>query len=93
MRPTSRPGQAPKHFLTDPAFAARLLRLTPDRLHKEAERHAAVIGQLWESLVAMSVRVFAQPQMAEVRHLRTQAATTRSTSSSKATTAGSLPPR
>ncbi|MCI1747200.1 MAG: DUF4143 domain-containing protein [Acidipropionibacterium sp.] len=70
--PLSRIGQAPKHFLTDPAFAARLLRLTPDRLHKEAERHAAVIGQLWESLVAMSIRVFAQPQMADVRHLRTQ---------------------
>ncbi|AFV88185.1 AAA family ATPase [Acidipropionibacterium acidipropionici ATCC 4875] len=70
--PLSRLGQAPKHFLADPAFAARLLHLTPDRLRGEAERHATVIGQLWESLAAMSVRVFAQPHMADVRHLRTQ---------------------
>jgi predicted AAA+ superfamily ATPase len=68
----NRLGQAPKHFLADPAFAARLLRLTSDQLRSEAERHATVIGQLWESLAAMSVRVFAQAHMADVRHLRTQ---------------------
>ena len=65
-------GQAPKHFLADPAFAARLLRFTPDRLRREAERHAAEIGQLWESLAAMSIRVFAGRSAADVRHLRTQ---------------------
>lgn len=70
--PLTRLGQAPRSFLADPAFAARLLRLTPDRLRREAERHAAIIGQLWESLAALTVRVFAQPHMADVRHLRTQ---------------------
>ncbi len=70
--PLKRIGQAPKHFLADPAFAARLLRFTPDRLRREAERHATVLGQLWESMVASSVRVFAQRHMADVRHLRTQ---------------------
>lgn len=70
--PLKRLAQAPKHHVADPAFAARLLRLTPDRLRRESDRHAAVIGQLWESLVALSVRVFAQRHMADVYHLRTQ---------------------
>lgn len=70
--PLKRLAQAPKHFLTDPAFAARLLRLTPDRLRRDAEQHASLIGQLWESLAATSVRVFAQRSSADVWHLRTQ---------------------
>ncbi len=70
--PLKRLGQAPRHFLADPAFAARLLRVTPASLRVEAERHAPLIGQLWESLVALSVRVFAQAASASVGHLRTQ---------------------
>lgn len=70
--PLKRLGQAPKHHLADPAFAARLLRLTPDQLRREAHRNAALIGQLWESLVALTLRVFAQPDSSTVNHLRTQ---------------------
>lgn len=68
--------QAPKHHLADPALAARLLGVgaeallsgTPDGAL--AVRDGTLFGNLFESLVAQSVRVYAQAVEAQVRHLR-----------------------
>jgi predicted AAA+ superfamily ATPase len=66
----------PKHHLADPALAARLLGLDKDALLSGAEEGPAVprdgtlLGHLFESLVTLSVRVFAQAAEAQVRHLR-----------------------
>jgi len=68
---------APKHHLVDPALAARLLSLSVDSLiGGEAvgkPRDHPRLGPLFESLAALSVRVFAQAAEARVAHLRTQA--------------------
>ena len=68
---------APKHHLADPALAARLLSLTTDSLNggevTRAPRDRSMLGPLFESLVTLSVRVFAQAAEARVAHLRTQA--------------------
>lgn len=72
----SRLAHAPKHHLADPALAARLLGLDQAMLlagRGPATLHAAVgpfLGQLFESLVTLCVRVFAQAQEARVYHLR-----------------------
>lgn len=72
----SRLAHAPKHHLADPALAARLLGLDQAMLlagRGPARLHAAVgpfLGQLFESLVTLCVRVFAQAQEARVYHLR-----------------------
>lgn len=71
----SRIGQAPKHHLADPALAARLLGLgREDLLRGEGPERATAdgpfLGALFESLAAMSVRVFAQASRARVSHLR-----------------------
>lgn len=74
--PLQRLQQAPKHHLADPALAARLLGATVDSL---LEGQASVIGsasggllgRLFESLVTLSVRVYAQESDATVGHLRT----------------------
>lgn len=63
--------QAPKHHLADPALAARLLDLTATSLLSGAG--AGMIGPLFESLCALSVRIAAQASEARVRHLRTNA--------------------
>lgn len=60
-------GQAPKHQLADPALAARLLGITENSLMRE---HANLAGQLFESLVTLSVRALAQAAEASVSHLR-----------------------
>jgi uncharacterized protein len=65
---------APKHHLADPALAARLLRLDADALIAgtgTAPRRPA-FGALFESLVTLSVRVYAQLVEASVHHLRTR---------------------
>ncbi|TWS18877.1 ATP-binding protein [Tsukamurella asaccharolytica] len=60
--------QAPKHQLADPALAARLLNLSEASLVGTAGAH--MIGPLFESLVALGVRVMAQAAEARVSHLR-----------------------
>lgn len=72
-------GGAPRHHLVDPALAARLLNADVGALvetpapQTPAARGATLLGQLFESLIALSVRVYAQAVEARVRHLRTHA--------------------
>ncbi len=69
---------APKHHLVDPALAARLLGQTSRNLISGQEGQAAVprdgtlLGALFESLVTLCVRTFAQLQGGRTYHLRTQ---------------------
>ena len=73
----TRLAQAPKHHLADPALAARLLGLDEHALltgtagPSAAPRDGTIFGNLFESLVTLSVRVYAQSAEADVRHLRT----------------------
>ncbi|MBC8089541.1 MAG: ATP-binding protein [Phycisphaerae bacterium] len=76
-----RVAQAPRHHLADPALAARLLGATEDTLLNGTPslildvmtrpRDGTLLGQLFESLVTQSVRVYAQRHEARVRHFRT----------------------
>ncbi len=67
-----------KHHLTDPALAARLLNLTARGLtagsnsEPSIPRNGTLLGALFESLVALHLRVYAQAAAADVRHMRTQ---------------------
>lgn len=67
----------PKHQLADPALAARLLGLDADALLSGGEvgpsvpRDGTLLGALFESLCALSLRVYAQASEARVFHLRT----------------------
>lgn len=69
---------SPKHHLADPALAARLLGadagalLDAKPLGPPLPRDGVLLGHLFESLVTLSVRVFAQAAEASVRHLRTR---------------------
>lgn len=75
--------QAPKHQLVDPALAARLLHVDADALLEAtplegpamalAPRNSTLLGRLFEALVTLDVRVFAQATEASVHHLRTHA--------------------
>lgn len=71
-------GQAPKHHLVDPALAARALGMTPERLLRGENgpivfpREGVLLGALFESLVTLCVRVFAQSMGAKLSHLRTK---------------------
>lgn len=67
--PLTRLGQAQKHHLADPALAARLLGVDAEAL---LGPRAELLGPLFESLVTLSVRVYAQPAEARVLHLRTR---------------------
>lgn len=61
---------SPKHQLADPALATRLLNLNETTL---LEAHGQqFLGQLFESLAALSVRVAAEAKRARVFHLRTR---------------------
>ncbi len=79
--------QSPKHHLVDPALAARLLGIDEGALLRgapaghdllpahdapAAPRDGTLLGQLFESLVTQSVRVYAQAVESRVAHLRTQ---------------------
>jgi predicted AAA+ superfamily ATPase len=72
----NRLAQPPKHHLADPALAVRLLGLDSDALLAGMEtgpaipRDGTLLGHLFESLVTLSVRVYAQAAEAQVRHLR-----------------------
>lgn len=74
----TRLGSAPKHHLADPALAARLLRAdVPALLDNSAAgpavpRKGSLLGALFESLVTLSIRVYAQAAEAAVYHLRTR---------------------
>lgn len=70
--------QAPKHHLVDPSLAVSLLGLSVERLLRGEGAVPALpidrpfLGSLFESMVAQSVRVFAQAIEARVFHLRTR---------------------
>lgn len=72
-------GASPKHQLCDPALAARLLNVSSDALLERANpgtvplpRNGSLIGALFESLVTLSVQVYAEAHGARVSHLRTK---------------------
>ena len=65
---------APVHQMADPAIAARLLGVTADGLLAGRSGWGGdgpLLGALFESLVTLSVRVYAQASRARVSHLRT----------------------
>jgi len=67
----------PKHHLADPALAARLLGVDADALlhpqptGPDIPRDGPLVGTLFESLITLCVRVYAQQIEARVSHLRT----------------------
>jgi uncharacterized protein len=70
----------PKHQLADPALAARLLGVGAEALltgrpaSPAVARDGTLLGALFESLVTLSLRVYAQAaEAAQVGHLRTRA--------------------
>lgn len=68
-----------KHHLADPALAARLIGVNAQALlagrsvGPAIPRTGTLLGSLFESLAALSVRVFAQAAEARVSHYRTKA--------------------
>lgn len=72
----SRLALSPKHHLADPALAARLLGVDEQTLitggkgGSSIPRDGTLFGNLFESLVTLSVRVYAQAAEARVYHLR-----------------------
>lgn len=68
---------ADKHQLADPALAGRLLNVSAGKLlagesmGPRVPRDGTLLGALFESLVALNLRVYAQAAEAEVRHMRT----------------------
>ncbi|MDO8210381.1 ATP-binding protein [Conexibacter sp. CPCC 206217] len=73
----SRLASPPKHQLADPALAARLLGVDADTLldgraaGPPIPRDDTLAGTLFESLVTLSLRTYAQAAEASVKHLRT----------------------
>lgn len=73
----SRLSSPPKHHLADPALAARLLEVDADALMRPrpigppTPRDGTLLGALFESLVTLCVRVYAQQAEARTAHLRT----------------------
>lgn len=78
MNRLQRLNRAPKHQLADPALAARLLNVDTRALLHGAPgsvvlpRDGTLLGALFEALVTLSVRVYAQACEAEVFHLRVE---------------------
>lgn len=69
-------GTTPKHFLADPALSARLLGLDEQRLLSAqggeiGPNDKTRLGSLFEALVALSLRTYAQAAEATVSHFRT----------------------
>ena len=68
--------EGPKHILTDPALAATLLGVDAETLLRGSSagpairREGTLLGALFESLVALNLRVYAQHSEASVGHLR-----------------------
>ncbi len=73
----SRLSSPPKHQLADPALAARLLGVDGGALLEGRDvgppvpRDGTLLGALFESLVTLSLRTYAQSAEAGVKHLRT----------------------
>ena len=73
----ARISSSPKHQLADPALAARLLGVDADALlegrpgARPVPRDGPLLGALFESLVTLSLRTYAQAAEATVGHLRT----------------------
>lgn len=69
---------AAKHFLADPALAVALLDVDAATLLEgrpagpAMPREGTLLGALFESLVALNVRVYAQAAQSGVQHLRTK---------------------
>ncbi len=79
--PITRLTRSPKHHLVDPALAARLLGIGAEALLQGQEAGPPIprsggtlLGHLFESLVTLSVRVYAQAAEAQLGHMRTAAA-------------------
>ncbi len=78
LNPLKRVSQAPKHHLADPALAASLLGVGVDALLRgrdagpPALRDGDLAGRLFESLVVLSLRTYAQAAEARVAHFRTR---------------------
>jgi hypothetical protein len=76
--PISRLTGPPKHHLADPALAASLLGanvgalLSAEPVGPAVVRDGTLLGALFESLVTLSLRVFAQLARARVSHVRTK---------------------
>jgi hypothetical protein len=76
--PFTRLAQTPKHHLADPALAARMLGasetslLAGDPAGPAIPRDGTLLGALFESLIALSLRVYAQANETTVHHLRTR---------------------
>ncbi len=74
----SRLAHPEKHHLADPALAASLLGIRVEALLEGREgavplpRDGTLLGHLFESLITLSVRAYAQAAEAEVKHLRTK---------------------
>lgn len=67
LRHMTKVGQAPARHLADPALAVALLGVDIAALLSDG----VLLGRMFESLAALSVRVFAQAAGARVWHLRT----------------------
>ncbi|MFT3875956.1 MAG: DUF4143 domain-containing protein [Propioniciclava sp.] len=83
VEPLGRLAESPKHFLADPALAAVLLDVTADDLldgdadrdpvvQAVADGQGRIAGRLFEQLVALSLKTYAQAAGARVSHLRTR---------------------
>jgi predicted AAA+ superfamily ATPase len=76
--PIHRVTQTPKHHLADPSLAARLLGVSMETLLSGANveplipRDGPLLGALFESLVTLSVRVYADANDAQIGHFRTK---------------------
>lgn len=75
--PIRRNTGAPRHHLADPGLAARLLGVDADALITNRPlavplpREGTLLGGLFESLMTLSVRVYAQQAEAQTFHFRT----------------------
>ncbi len=72
-------GSTAKHFIADPALAARLMNLDEDRLLSGAARQTLLgpqdhttLGALFEALVTFSLNTYAQAADSRLTHLRTR---------------------
>lgn len=69
---------SPKHYLADPALAVALLDVDEDTLLDGRDvgpavpRDGTLLGCLFESLISLDLKVFAQAAEARVHHLRTK---------------------
>lgn len=72
----TRLAQVPKHHLADPALAAAMLGVDAEALlggidtAPRIPRAGPLLGRLFESLVTLSVRIYAQASEARLHHLR-----------------------